>query len=414
MMMAEREGRQDLLPLFGLDAAAAASPSSATPRCAASSSASPRCAPPDTAPRPVVTAAPAAVLGRASPATTGTAGRLPPMGHEWDAHTAVEATPDGWSADLDPGWAVGGGVNGGYLLGVIGRAIGETVPDKPDPLAVSAYYLSATRPGRPRSAPASCVTAAAPRRWRPSSARATTPASPPWRRTATCRALPDDVRTTAVEPELPPREECFPTSRPGGLARTPPLMDRFDMRFDPACVGWAVGEPSGRGLLQGWFRLADGRDPDPVQLLMVFDALPPVTLDLGHDGLGADPRADGPRARRARARLAEGLPPHAQRRRRDVRGGLRGLGLRRPARRAEPPARTLPASGLTGRPLERVRAADGAQPPICRVQPAVLEGPGPDVGVAAEPVEGPLEAQQPEQLAVVVDDGQPPRLLLHA
>ena len=42
---------------------------------------------------------------------------------------------------------VGGAVNGGYLLGVIGRAIAETVPAKPHPLAVSAYYLSASRPG---------------------------------------------------------------------------------------------------------------------------------------------------------------------------------------------------------------------------------------------------------------------------
>ena len=34
---------------------------------------------------------------------------------------------------------------------------------------------------------------------------------------------------------------------------------------------------------------------------MVVDALPPVTFDLGHARLGADPRADRPRARRARA-----------------------------------------------------------------------------------------------------------------
>src|SRR5688572_19972262 len=69
------------------------------------------------------------------------------MGHEWDLHTAVVATPDGFSAELDPGWVVGGGVNGGYLLGVIGRAVAETVPAKPDPFAVSAFYVSASRPG---------------------------------------------------------------------------------------------------------------------------------------------------------------------------------------------------------------------------------------------------------------------------
>lgn len=41
---------------------------------------------------------------------------------------------------------VGGGVNGGCLIATIGRAVAETVPDKPDPLAVSAYYLSASVP----------------------------------------------------------------------------------------------------------------------------------------------------------------------------------------------------------------------------------------------------------------------------
>ena len=65
------------------------------------------------------------------------------------------------------------------------------------------------------------------------------------------------------------------------------------MRFDPACVGWAMGAPSGRGHLQAWFRLADGRDVDPVRLLMVLDALPPVTFDLGRRG-GRRPSSSPP------------------------------------------------------------------------------------------------------------------------
>ena len=63
-----------------------------------------------------------------------------------------------------------------------------------------------------------------------------------------------------------------------------PLMERFDMRFDPASAGWVVGAPSGRGMLQAWFRLAGGREPDPIALLAVADALPPVTFDLGRPG----------------------------------------------------------------------------------------------------------------------------------
>jgi hypothetical protein len=61
-------------------------------------------------------------------------------------------------------------------------------------------------------------------------------------------------------------------------------MERFDIRFDPACVGWAMGAPSGHGHIQAWFRMADGHDVDPVGLLMVCDALPPVTFDLGRPG----------------------------------------------------------------------------------------------------------------------------------
>ena len=74
--------------------------------------------------------------------------------------------------------------------------------------------------------------------------------------------LPDDVRTTAQEPDLPPRDQCVPnTMAPPDFRRIAPLLDRFDMLFDPAYVGWAVGEPSGRGALQAWFRLGAAATP---------------------------------------------------------------------------------------------------------------------------------------------------------
>ena len=67
---------------------------------------------------------------------------------EWDRHIAVTSRGDGtFDADLTDGWLVGGGVNGGYLLSTIGNALGQVAPGKPDPIAVSAYYLSASVPG---------------------------------------------------------------------------------------------------------------------------------------------------------------------------------------------------------------------------------------------------------------------------
>ncbi len=61
-------------------------------------------------------------------------------------------------------------------------------------------------------------------------------------------------------------------------------MQRLDLRLDPAAIGWAMGQPSHRGRMQGWFRLADKRPADPLSLLLAADALPPVTFDLGRPG----------------------------------------------------------------------------------------------------------------------------------
>ena len=70
------------------------------------------------------------------------------MGYEFDEQTAVRAVaPDVFETDLHPGWAVGGGLNGGYLLAVIGTAVRAIVPGKPDPLAVSAHIRRRERVG---------------------------------------------------------------------------------------------------------------------------------------------------------------------------------------------------------------------------------------------------------------------------
>jgi acyl-CoA thioesterase len=205
---------------------------------------------------------------------------------EWDTHTAVTATGAGrFGAQLDPGWLVGGGVNGGYLLGIIGTAIAETLPGKPHPLSVSAYYLSASTPGAAQVSvdvlrEGGSVATVAAQLGQEGTTRITALAT-----YGDLRALPDDVDTTAVEPALPPLEACVPGSMaPDEVRRMAPLMQRFDMRFDPACVGWATGNPSGNGHIQAWLRMADGHDLDPVGLLLACDALPPVTFDLGRPG----------------------------------------------------------------------------------------------------------------------------------
>lgn len=211
--------------------------------------------------------------------------------------SALVATPDPddasrYAVDIGEGWQIGSGVNGGLLLAVVGNALRSAfagVGGHQDPLTISAYYLSAARPG------AGAVRTEVLRTGRTmTTGQASLTQVEDGAEVERLRALAtygdlgrltDEVRTTATPPELPPPEECVSAAEaPPGFLKQAQLLQRLDLRLDPACVGWVVGQPSGRGMLQGWLRMSDPREPDPLLLLLAADALPPVTFDLGLGG----------------------------------------------------------------------------------------------------------------------------------
>ena len=202
---------------------------------------------------------------------------------EFAAATAVQRTGDhSFTAELDAGWKVAGAVNGGYLLGVAGQALRSLNDGTPDPLVISTYYLGPSREG-----PVDITTRVL-REGRSTASygidlsQGGAPTISAMATMGNLGALPDDVATTATPPQLPPPEECISVAEASDdFKKAAPIIDRFDMRLDPATAGFAVGEPSGRGLLQGWIRLGDGTDPDPLALLTFLDAFPPVMFDLG-------------------------------------------------------------------------------------------------------------------------------------
>ena len=226
------------------------------------------------------------------------------MAFELDRGIAVTALAGGgFAAELDRGWVVGGGINGGYLLAVIGNAVRtrllDIAPDSGhvDPFSVSAHYLSASVPG-----PAVVETEVVRTGGRFSTVAATLVQHVDGVRVPRIGVLATygdldaahDQQTDAAAaalhlalpvPDLPPLEECLPSNgAPAGFDEAPPLLARFDLRLDPATAMWAIGKPSRRGVIQGWFALADHRPLDPIALLVVVDALPPVTFDLGMPG----------------------------------------------------------------------------------------------------------------------------------
>jgi hypothetical protein len=211
---------------------------------------------------------------------------------ELDRGIAVEPRGEGvYDAHLDAAWSIGAGINGGLLLAACANALRGTFAEEghPDPVSVSAYYLPAAKEGPAR------LTTEVVRRGRSMSTGSVSMSQDVdghqverVRALATfgdLAALPDEVRTTAVEPDLPPLEQCIGSNlAPADFRAKAPLLDRFDLRLDPDTVGWALGKPTGRGLIRGWLAMADGREPDPLSLLLALDALPPVTFDLGLPG----------------------------------------------------------------------------------------------------------------------------------
>lgn len=202
---------------------------------------------------------------------------------EFASATAVERQSEtAFTAELGEDWSVAGAVNGGYLLSVAAQALRANSPNATDPLVLSAHYLGPSQGG------SADITTRMIREGRSIATLAVDLAqngAPKITALATMgnlADLPEDVATTAASPEVPDPDQCITIAEaPIDFVKSAPIVHRYDMRLDPGTAGFASGQPSGRGLLQGWIRLADDTEPDPQSLLAFLDAFPPVMFDLG-------------------------------------------------------------------------------------------------------------------------------------
>lgn len=194
-------------------------------------------------------------------------------------------TPGEYAVTFDQNWTIGNGINGGFLLAVIGHAAVSAIGSKPHPLAVSAHYLNATHPGPGMM---HCTVLR-------DGGRFATVRVEVFQDDRTCvvaHVTCGEVSSTSADDivfttpfDIPPIEQCVPSSSaPPEFTDMVAMLSQFDLALHPEHVGWAVGEPSGRGELAAWYTFRDGRDQDPVSLLQVVDALMPVTMDLGRFG----------------------------------------------------------------------------------------------------------------------------------
>jgi acyl-CoA thioesterase len=200
---------------------------------------------------------------------------------EFDAAMALTGDGPDFAAVLDGRWDGHEGANGGFLLALATRAVGEVLPF-PDPLVVSGFYL---RPGTPGPAEIRTEVIRAGR-------------TTAFGQASLCRDGKEVLRATAAytdlaaaaarggpsyagihPPDLPPPGQCQELRRDANPPIT--LSERIEYRVTEL-PGWVTRTPpSGNPVYEGWMRFADGREPDLLSLLMFVDAVAPAALELG-------------------------------------------------------------------------------------------------------------------------------------
>jgi acyl-coenzyme A thioesterase PaaI-like protein len=196
------------------------------------------------------------------------------------AGPAVDTT----DVELTDAWSYGPGIlHGGWLLETVTTAA-LARSAHPHPLAVSAQFSSRAEPG-PAQVEVERVREG--RSVGSSRARLVQRGRSRVDVLLSAGTLPGpDIapyRLDARPPDLPDPDACLQSEPPPGHPRNG-IVEQLDVRVDPATGGFLRGEPGGGAEVRAWVRSAAGREPDPLLLLTVADALPPVTFEIGLRG----------------------------------------------------------------------------------------------------------------------------------
>jgi acyl-CoA thioesterase len=196
---------------------------------------------------------------------------------KFDRDTEVIATDEGWSGTIQPGWRIGPNPNGGYLLALVLRAL-QSVTGRPDPLSVTAYYLSP-----PTIGPVSVQTEAV-KSGRTLATAAGRLIQDGRERVRVVAAFGDldsmtgPTHLTLRPPVIDPPERCITLAESPAFRdhRPPEFGDRVEMLFPPGAA-WMRAEESA---YDGWIRFRDGRQPDVISLPLFADAFPPPVVGI--------------------------------------------------------------------------------------------------------------------------------------
>lgn len=199
---------------------------------------------------------------------------------EFEQATTVTPRGDGsYDATIHEGWDIMGNANGGYLIALAARAMGDAV-ERP-PLSLTAHYLS---PGRVGPVTVDTEVVRAGRRMAVVRGTVVSPEhGPVMALLGTFADQPDAERAgpsvvDAAPPDLPPFDECVPAGPPVAM-NVSGFGHRVVCAYHPDDMGFREGNPTGTAMMRGWFEFADQGPIDALGLLVALDAFAPVCFN---------------------------------------------------------------------------------------------------------------------------------------
>jgi acyl-coenzyme A thioesterase PaaI-like protein len=201
------------------------------------------------------------------------------MGYRFDEDTAVSLVEPGrYAVELNGDWSIGNALHGGYVMSVACRAALADDPH-PDLLAVAANFTRRAEPG-----PAQALVERTREGRRVGFSRVTLVQDGGVLLDAvvTSGTLTDDPPLWTELSEVDRVPPDFPDEPYWGGFR-PPMIGLRDVYVDPR-LPLMSGDTGGPPVVSGWLRCSDGRDPDPIAMPFLADALPPVTFAQGRTG----------------------------------------------------------------------------------------------------------------------------------
>jgi len=191
--------------------------------------------------------------------------------------TSVEATGDAtFHGSIAPRWDIAGNANGGLLLAIRARAL-VAATGRPDPVTITAHYLS---PAKPRPVDVTTEVVKAGKRFTTGAALMRSGDRPLLSLLETFGDLTEDAASLLVDgspPDLPPVEDCL--HLPSSATIPPPFNAQVELHIHPEDASYASKERSGIARVHGWFRLPHGEAVDKVGLLLTLDSFPPTVFN---------------------------------------------------------------------------------------------------------------------------------------